>query len=110
MKRPLLYIRSVLEITVGVFFGIAALRFAVMTLVEITLLFSYPARINFENTAGDALAGVIVFLLARWLFKVAVGFGVKQKATISDSIFFRCHGVPHPGNRSLRPLVRFRHY
>ncbi|HZL27368.1 MAG TPA: hypothetical protein VFC39_12665 [Acidobacteriaceae bacterium] len=67
--RTLIYIRSVLEIVVGVFFGIAAVRSAIMTLADIVGLFSYHSRANFENTAGDALALVIVLLLAICLLR-----------------------------------------
>ncbi len=69
MKRTLLYTRSILEIILGVLFGIAAVRAVIMAVVDIVALVPYWSLANFENTAGDALGGLVAFLLAKWLLK-----------------------------------------
>jgi len=69
MKKALLYTRSILEFIVGGFFWLGLIRLALMAGVEIVLCFRYPSQRNLENTAGDTLAALIVFLLAWWLTK-----------------------------------------
>jgi hypothetical protein len=67
MKRVFLFVRSILEFALGGFLWLGFVRFAFMGVVEIVLCVRYPTRVNLENTAGDTLAALIVFLIAWWL-------------------------------------------
>lgn len=63
------YLRSVFEVGIGAFFGIALVGASIKAIVGIGLLIPYWSIYNFAITTGDALAAFIVFLLARWLIR-----------------------------------------
>jgi hypothetical protein len=70
MKRGFLYVLSILGYLLGGLLWLGFVRLALMAVIEILLCVRFPSQVNFENTAGDALAALVIFLLAWWLTRV----------------------------------------
>lgn len=81
MKSVFLYFRSILEIAFGAFLGLGLVGAAIKAAVGIVLLARYWSARNLGTTIGDALAALIVFLLARALIRD--GLRVWSRARVS---------------------------
>jgi len=69
LLRAFRYIRSLVEVVLGVFLAIGLVGLALKVLFGILLLFRWWSPYALGNVLGDALAGLIVFVIVRWLIQ-----------------------------------------
>ena len=69
LLRAFRYVHSLTEVFLGVFLGIGSIGLALKVFFGVLLLFRWWSPYALGNVLGDALAGLIVFFIVRWLLR-----------------------------------------